>query len=113
MQDVLDCGQPEAVWAATVAYLEARARQSEDIAEELRKDAQDALEQADGHFAAAQELHSLALAMKRAPVTFAASVDTHPKGGDVKQAPSPMGGAVGAAETLNPHDQNTREASDE
>jgi hypothetical protein len=42
-----------------------------------------------------------------------ASCDTHPKGGDVQRAPCPMSGAVGAAETPNPHDQNTREASDE
>jgi hypothetical protein len=37
----------------------------------------------------------MAMSRKR----LAASADTHPKGGDVKQAPAPLSGAVGAAET--------------
>lgn len=42
--------------------------------------------------------------------TVTASVDTHPKGGDAKQAPSLMGSAVGEAETpltsrRGPHDE--------
>jgi hypothetical protein len=72
ISDALECGNPEQVWTVTIAYLEARARQSEDIAETLRKEAADASDQADGHFAAAQEFHNLVLAMKRAPLTFAA-----------------------------------------
>lgn len=38
-----------------------------------------------------------------------ASADTHPKGGDVKQAPAPLSGAVGVAETPKPHRSSQHE----
>jgi hypothetical protein len=85
ISDVLECGNPQQVWTVAIAYLEGRAQQSDDIGESLRRDAKDALKQADEHFAAAQEFHNLALAMRRAPITFAAQVDRSPEGRDAEE----------------------------
>ena len=88
VQDALECGGPEEIWKVSIAYLESRARQSREIARGLRRDAQDALEQADGHFAAAAEFDNLAFAMKNAPVTFPASAGEAGTAGTTKIGPA-------------------------
>jgi hypothetical protein len=52
---------------------------------------------------AAQALNTAMAHLRQVALGFTASVDTHPQGGDVKQAPSLMSGAVGEAETPNPN----------
>jgi hypothetical protein len=89
----LDRGAPEEAWACAVDRFREEARINSQCAEQQRKLAEDAAEQAERHARRAEDFAKLADAIERAPITFAASADTHPKGGDVQQAPL-VSGAV-------------------
>jgi hypothetical protein len=84
----LDLGAPENAWACAIDRFREEARINRQCAEQEQKKAEDAAKQAQIHASRAEDYARLADAIEGAPITFAASVDTLPKGGDAKQAPS-------------------------
>jgi hypothetical protein len=100
----LDLGEPEQAWACAVDRFREEARINKQCADQWRRTVEDATKQAEQHARRAEEFANLANAIERAPIAFAASADTHPEGGDVKQAPL-VSGAVDEAETPDLQDQ--------
>lgn len=67
-----EIGEPRVAWAAVAERFREEARLNQRCADSLRKDAADALEQADGHQRLADDFTMLANAIARAPVAFPA-----------------------------------------
>jgi hypothetical protein len=92
----LDLGEPQQAWACAVDRFKEEAQINQQCAEQQRKIAADASEQARLHAERAVEFDSLARAIERAAITFPASVDTLPKGQDAQQGlAGTESGAVG------------------
>jgi hypothetical protein len=106
----LDLGEPEQAWACAVDRFREEARINKQCADQCRRAAEDATKQAEQHARRAEEFANLANAIERAPIAFAASADTRPKGGDSTEIEAPFtSGVVGEAETPNlQHHQNMK-----
>lgn len=97
--DVMDCGDPEATWKEMVRHLRWRASNSRSLAFDCEQTAKDSAESATIFAAQADDFDALANALERASVTFPASADTRPKGGDATEIAAPFtSGAVPKAD---------------
>lgn len=69
----LDLGAPEEAWACAIDRFREESRINRQCAEQERKKAKDAAEQAELHAKRAEDFANLANALERASITFAAS----------------------------------------
>ena len=83
VEDVLDCGTPLETFEALVAHMERRKAAAREIANKLRRDANDAMEQAERHDAEANGFDQLIFAMRQAPITFPAASEMNSRHRDV------------------------------